>query len=479
MKNLLFSFILLVFSINLVESQNWQPVNKFDKYNYQIDTTDYITNTIWADSVEIIEEDSVFYLNRIMTNCDTCSNNEDEYYALKNQPQFLMRKMIKVSDSLYMFQDTIEFIIKPLLHFGEQWVFDPEQNIQAIISSEGEENIFGSLDSIKNISLSNGQSFKISKNYGILQFPFNTDSSYNLVGIEGGREFGEKVPNFWDFFDYDVGDIIQRGYNYGTSMGEWYESWIIKKYHIIDKQIAEDTIIYQIHGWKLNINYSSYPYPGQIDTTAYRLNGNLIFIDSMNHFTNKYNHEIIQLNYLKPILYEIYEPIFGQISICKSDNIVIKETGSQSEIFPYYTISETHNDLMIRNYDEFSGPSELFFQYTENISLKKYNLFWFEQWESETFHGYIHNGDTTGFVYPDEFFEQYSGISDVSNNDINIYPNPANDIVFTAFWTSSTPYGAQYSMSLESESDDLSFIYNDYNMLNDAYSVRCVKDSDK
>ena len=84
MKKLVINLVLTLFLIHNVQAQNWQPINKFDKYNYQIDTTDYITNTIWADSVHLSGEDSVFCLNRIMTDCDTCSNNQNDYYALSN-----------------------------------------------------------------------------------------------------------------------------------------------------------------------------------------------------------------------------------------------------------------------------------------------------------------------------------------------------------------------------------------------------------
>ena len=89
-----------------------------------------------------------------------------------------MRKMVKKSAGLYIFQDTSEFEIKPLLNLGEMWTYDAENNIEAIISFVGETEFFGISDSIKNISLSNGKTIVISKNYGILQFPANTENYY-------------------------------------------------------------------------------------------------------------------------------------------------------------------------------------------------------------------------------------------------------------------------------------------------------------
>ena len=227
--------IIRLFSCNAF-SQNWRPVNFGDKYSYSIDSVDYISHTIKVDSIEVVGNDTVFCLNRIMTNCDTCPNNQYNDFALRNQPQFLMRKMIKVSDSLYIFQDTSEFIIMPLKKFGESWMFDEENNITASVSYAIETEIFGIPDSLKNISLSNGNKIKFSKNFGIIEFPADNDYSYELVGIEGSREQGESLPNFWDFFDWEVGDIFQR-MEYGE--GQFDYEYFIKKYEILSKEIID------------------------------------------------------------------------------------------------------------------------------------------------------------------------------------------------------------------------------------------------
>ena len=423
MKKLLFLLFLIFISLIFLQAQNWQPINQFDKYNYQIDTTEYITNTVWANSVELVGEDSIFYLNRIMTNCDTCSNNINNYYALRNQPQFLMRKMIKVSDSLFIFQDTSEFIIKPLLHFGEQWTFSSENNIQAIVSFEGKENIFGPTDSVKYIALSNGKTIIISKNYGIVQFPFNNEISYNLTGIEGNRELGEQVPNFWDFFNYDVGDIFQKATSF---YGHEYSNSHIMKYQIISKNNLQDTIIYEIEVWGMSMVSGDGIYT---DTTSAFYNSSIVFIDSANHFTNKYNHEIFLLNSLNQSLQNVYLDIYGKIVFTKNSETGCKETGNFDYV-NYYTISETNTDLLIKG--EFD-PLAVFFQYKENKGLTHYNLFWGEISESEYLQGYVHNGDTTGTVYSDAFFEQYSDIKKLSDNKIRLYPNPANDVLYFDF----------------------------------------------
>ena len=142
MKHIQLKILIVLFSVFNATAQNWKPVNQSDKYNYQLSSTDFITNTIKVDSVNVIEGDSILYLNRIVTNCDTCKNNEYNNFALKNQPQFLMRKMIKKSDSLFVFQDTLEYHIKPLSEWGESWVFDARNSIRAIVSYLGQQYEF-------------------------------------------------------------------------------------------------------------------------------------------------------------------------------------------------------------------------------------------------------------------------------------------------------------------------------------------------
>ncbi len=425
MKELFISFVILFFSLNQIQAQNWQPINKFDKYNWQIDTADFITNTIWVDSVEIIEEDSVFYLNRIMTDCDTCSNNENNYFALKNQPQFLMRKMIKLSDSLYIFQDTSEFIIRPLFHLGEQWTFDPENNIQAVVSFEGEDEVFGSTDSVKNINLSNGKSFVISKNFGILQFPYDNDINYDLMGIEGSRELGEQVPDFWDFFDYDVGDIFQRVVYRGENC-DYYDH--IYKYEILSKNLYSDSLTYQVSGWDMYLVTLGGMYT---DTSVWIYNTEKKHIDSINHFANRYNHEFINLRNCFGENFP-FENMYNKLIFSKEDIFFIKHAGEDGNISPFenFTVSNSHSDLLERN-----GYGIVFYELKTNVGVQRYSIENLS-WEEEYLQGYIHNGDTIGFVYPDEFFEKYLNINKLTYNTFNIYPNPAKDFIFIDFLNS-------------------------------------------
>jgi len=189
--------LLIFFTVPAI-GQQWRPLTSNEKFNFRIDTASFISNSIWVDSVKIQNGDSVFYLNRVVTQCDTCSNPN---WRLCNQSQFLQKKMIQNSGGLYIFQEPGKYCLKNLALLNESWLFDSTSNITALVVNKSHEMIFNVYDSIKTILLSNGDTIRLSKNHGILEFPdFNLDQSYHLEGIEG-RNIGIVIPKFADFFN--------------------------------------------------------------------------------------------------------------------------------------------------------------------------------------------------------------------------------------------------------------------------------------
>jgi len=417
MKSIIGILLFILLSSQLLLSQNWQPITSGTVYNYQIDTAEIITNTIKIDSVNSIDNDSVFYLNRIFTPCDTCENSN---YALKNQPQFLMRQMRKKSDSLFIFQDTSEFIIMPLQKTGQSWIYDIEKNITATILNEQSTVIFGINDSVKNINLSNGKNIIISKNFGIIQFPAVTENYFQLIGVEGNKQFGIKMPNFWDFLNYEVGDILQRQ-NYSESWGtKDYDGYFnIKKYTIKTKQIINDTVKYGIEGWNETVTVGDI---GNSYTISSRFTDTIIYVDSVSHFTNKLNAETVDIiGFLYP---DWNMSLYAKINFSQSNSLCEKSCGSEDmNIRTLFQVSEIHPDLLHNT--EFFGPDQLIYKYVEGMGLY-YKMMWFESAGGDFFMGKIHNGITTGVVYSDAYFEHHSDIMKIDNQQIKIFPNPAS-----------------------------------------------------
>lgn len=163
-------------------AQNWSPVNLSEKYNFQNDTADYITNTIWVDSVSVQNGDSIFYLNRIVKPCDTCQLSSNLYLA--NQEQFLQRTIRKENEDKYIFSGQTPFTIFAKADLNDTWLLDTLNEIEATISNIQDIQLFDNQDSVKTIALSTGDSILLSKNHGLVYFPAIYDvSSFNLIGI--------------------------------------------------------------------------------------------------------------------------------------------------------------------------------------------------------------------------------------------------------------------------------------------------------
>ena len=66
-----FFTFLLVLLAGIWGAQNWTPVSRNDNFNFSLAGQNYISNTIWVDSAFASGSDSIFFLNRIVTDCDT------------------------------------------------------------------------------------------------------------------------------------------------------------------------------------------------------------------------------------------------------------------------------------------------------------------------------------------------------------------------------------------------------------------------
>ncbi len=415
MKKLTNIFVFLLLSVNIF-AQNWQIINQNKSYNYRTPNAQYITNTIRVDSVAIIQSDSVFYLNRIVTKKTMSAG---KHYLLRNQPQFLEREIIKKSDNIFVLNNPNQNVILTNLHFGENWLYDSIRNISAVVSYEGIKNVLGTTDSIKTISLSNGKTFSISKNYGITEFYSQGDSSYNLVGVESENNIvGEKLPNFWDFYNWEVGDKFQRSV-LSISGGDGFETnRRVLQYKIISKEIIGDTLKYKVKGKKADT--ISTDHSNEFITTDY--SEELIFINSPTHYTNKLNNELVDVGrYFSQD--NVWGKYYNRISFDLDDGRLVKKNGTTTTPAPtfFYTVSDTNSNCLLPFYGY--SPYWIEVKFTEGLGFD-YDWGYFDECGSEHFMGKVHLGDTIGVYYPD-----YDVINENQNIDFFAYPNPVKNIL--------------------------------------------------
>lgn len=417
MKKLLTFLLLMGFAV-FMNGQNWQPVNLGNSYNYILGDGEIITNVIKIDSVEIIDGDSVYYFNRIMTNCDTCSNNDNGDFALRNQPQFMMRKMIKKSDSLLVFADPEEFILRPLADVDETWTFDSVNAITATCSSIEEATVLVVLDSLKTITLSNSKQILLSKQYGIISFPSNNSQDYSLVGIEGNQNIGEKLPGFYEFYDFTVGDVFQK-YSIWGGGGDGDYNAQIEKYIIQSKEALTDTIRYLVTKYKAAWGFDSWE--GYIDTTFSTSTKTIKYTNSPSIFVNRYPNQLYDFdeffwNYLD-------FRMLNKTVFTKENGLWVKYAGASFEdwddIYPHYDVNDSIPDLLEKNND---GPQYVKIKFIEGYG-REYMESGFEYYQEEYFMGRVHNGDTTGTIYGNRFFQV--GIESLDRSEFKLFPNPA------------------------------------------------------
>lgn len=405
------SLITLFFSIGL-SAQNWNPISLIIDYNYKIDTAQLITNTILVDSFSVNNNDTTFYLNRIMADCDTCSYVG---YKLINQPQFLMKQVLKIGDSLFIFQNPTEFQIYPLKNLNDTWVFDSLNSVIATIDSVYIDTIFGINDSIKRINLSSGSNIILSKKFGIIKFPSSNGYNYELIGIN--NNLGEQLPRFWDFFNYEVNDTLQWKY-YSWCAGPGASNTIkITKAIITSKTMNGDTVHYQVQG--IERRDGGYLLTGGtwiIEPTVFTpINTTLSYIYSTSHSSNSYPNQTHS--------YPFSSIYFNTWSV------LYQENGLQKKLIDFINLAYW-NTPPADNFDplHFYGsapPHSKKVLFTKGLGVCIEDRYVSTCGIEECMQGRIHLGDTIGSVYPDSFF--VIGVKENINKDnLIIYPNPAS-----------------------------------------------------
>lgn len=248
----------------------------------------------------------------------------------------------------------------------------------------------------------------ISKNYGIIEFKETSSRVYNLVGIEGeNRQLGEQLPNFWDFFDYEVGDIFQERTSGGENM---YYSERTTKYEIISKNVNFDTITYEISGIYKNIFEDEWGYP---TITVSNFEDEIKYISSEHELINRFPNELICLED-----YTMNWDKYQSVQVRKEDGLYVIETGATNQYdTPIYVEVTAGEDLLENKNDEgyiaLNYKESLGFSFVENLWLA---------WGDKIVMGKVHNGDTIGTVYPDDFFTEIKEFQ--PETEISIFPNP-------------------------------------------------------
>ena len=418
MKNI-YLILVFLFSVIFTSGQDWKPLKNGYKYNYLENSSNHVL-TLWVDSVSVNKQgDSVYYLNRVIKKCDTCTKENQQSYYLNNQPQFLQRKYTMKDDQMiFMNPDTFGLITK--FKPESSWLWQETDSTRAKCLNIEEKMIFGKNDSVAVIELSTRDTIRYSKNHGILSFARDSNH-YELIGIEG-LEVGLQVPTFFDFFEFDEGDVFHYYHDGFQPEMDPCGLFVEEQYEIISKSQSEEHVSYRIKGFKNKCS----PYPPK--TFFEKISKSISFQNMPDHPLNKYHGELVYPYLNRQI---IADSIVSILMVKYINDTIIKEYGSEGkDIDKCILLYETNKKDVYRTVCHSTDINRLYATFKENVGLTNYELGLFEYRESKQLVGYNIDGKAQGNLAPLHLMDIND---DIHKNEIHVFPQPCKDYLRIKF----------------------------------------------
>lgn len=407
-------------TLNIINAQNWKPIHPTEKYNYALNNDSIILVTILVDSIDIVENDSVYFLNKTIKPCPTCvdpcfSDLGFPVYLL-NQSQYFLSDFRQTGNTSVFSGNNKQYILEVGAGLNESWIFDSTNNISAQIISLDTKSIFGITDSVKTIELSSNDTVIISKNHGIIQFPVfdSIHQKIKLVGIEGQGQ-GTLTPKYEDIFNFSIGDAFEYS-RYGH--GQNYYNSTIKKYIILDKIVSGDSIKYIID---LKEKITTYIY-NQGGTTYIDQIDSLLYIRNSGSFLDKFasqqhlfyfgywpQYKVIEIGHDSAYTCRTKYYINNQLRPCRQDTLWDGVQPPSQD----YRQSET--------YGEFRGLIKLHFYSFDYSSYHDLTV-------DEDLVAFSVGNVQYGVFSPDSIFVGINEVNSYQAN-FNVYPNPATKTI--------------------------------------------------
>ncbi len=234
------------------------------------------------------------------------------------------------------------------------------------------------------------------------------------------------VPDFWDFFNLNIGDVLCFTGHYlnGQSPGWGYCDWT-RLNTITDKWIYSDSVKFRVQGY---LQQTCVP-PLIIQTIP--IDDTLTYIDSTGHFVNLYPQTITTVtaigNQMDPSILALGVPIYDNVILYRdSNNVPIKKTsgfsGSSSPVYiPSTNCFEILPGFDVLNRIDITNSFQSWanVQYRVGLGITDREFFGFEIIFYEYLRGYVKNGDTVGVITSVPEFQNLKGVL--------LFPNPASD----------------------------------------------------
>jgi hypothetical protein len=310
-----------------------------------------------------------------------------------------MKTLRNIDNEWYIFKDTSTYVFKIKTSPGDSWIFDSTNNVIATLSKIKYDTIFGQQDSLRYISLSSADTIIISKNYGIISMDIpNSDLKYRLLGIEN-LKLGYRVPQYLDFFNFNVGDIFEYTERYehnGQSVASRAYSQILYQNKITQKTQLIDGYKYYI---EKSVIDSSWSYGSPVEITYEKTSNNIEYKYDSSSFLNYYNNQKFA-NYGVQRLYFSFDTSY-HVNVKKYDVVPFPDQESAS-----YGVGIGLINYYYYHYNNAGGDDRIYKSLT----------------------GCKIGDQVFGTIHQEWFFTEIENTS--SEVELNVFPNPAVDILF-------------------------------------------------
>lgn len=304
--------------------------------------------------------------------------------------------MINFNDEFFVFEDTAQYVFKTDIQINDTWLFDSINNITVEFFDATYESVLGNMDSVKYFILTTGDTIKLSKNYGIVQFqvPFSS-LDYKLIGIEN-LGIGFQVPNYMDFYDYNIGDIFEY-YNRDIDQDGYIKTLRHIKYKVLSKQSITNGYSYEME----------------------RLEVDSAFL-SPSFYLIHYFHDTVVSNFSEP---ESFLDYYNHQKYMWSTSKYTRIDFANNSTFNCKT-KKYNKNIMVPRYEEA--------EYGESIGLIYYHWYNYDLFYHEAHNIYKAllgcniDGTIRGTIHDDPYFvAPQNALSEINSSHFKVYPNPA------------------------------------------------------
>lgn len=410
-------------------TQNWQPISAEQGYYAWLLDGDEAYRFIRVESTFSAGEDLILKLTDRTAPCDTCAApvtsciESPPGVFRRFDPHFLQKTLTISPGDRYHFSDTGSVVLLAAAQVGESWMWDTLANVTAMVHAAEKTTLWGQEDSVKTLLLSTGDTVRLAKGLGLLQFPegYQAGRYFRLKGIQHAK-LGITLPTVKDIYDLEVGDRFE--YSIYNSQYSDYED-ITRQYTILSKTQTPLGVSYSVSGRQY---VESYGYNGSSPERTGPYSGVLTYETGPEEFVNS--------AYSEPWPNSL-EGTFGKI-------VVPGEYQEQGEWGTELSYGIGHSYCAFSPEDTIIGLAynyDFQVRYVEGIGEVNYSYYYWDYSERRTLQAWQRGDSVLGIFSPDSLFDGNTPpppaqIPTENSLDQN-FPNPANAITIIPFGISA------------------------------------------